>query len=99
MDLFNNELWESIMRSFGLQGNPPQGDSTKEERIEFVKNGIRTSGILRFNEEGYLIGYQFDSVKSNTSDDLKKRLKEAVEKEDYSLAAEIKKKIDENRSS
>lgn len=68
-------------------------DFTKES-FEVIKNGIKTTIDVYFNEKGYAVRSVVNSFEKE-NDELKQleiSLKKAVSEENYELAAELKKK-------
>lgn len=102
-----NELFS---RLWGMDGSHPFGDPFKFEEFmtgkneeletetcEFVKGDYKTVLTCKFNKKGYLVSTSAVSayIGKGESEDLEAKLKEALEKEDYITAAQIKARIDE----
>lgn len=98
-----NELFD---RLWGSDGVNPFGDPFKLEEFmgsqgeietetcEFVKGDFKTIITCKFNKKGYLIGTSAVSTYIGKGDDLEEILKKALEREDYELAAAVKRRID-----
>jgi len=100
MDL--NSLFDMLWGSDGMHpfGNPERlkqilGEQELEEEVcEFVKGNVRTKITYKFNKKGYLVSQQIVSTMID-QEDLQSQLDEALAKEDYLKAAEIKKKMND----
>lgn len=67
-----------------------------EEKVEFEKEEFKTTLTIKFNRKGFPVSHSVESTllpQSQTMEELRQKLQEAIEKEDYSKAAEIKKTI------
>lgn len=66
-----------------------------KEDLVVTKNGIVTTVTVYFNKNGIPVGATLTANKEATrAEELQKQIEEAVEKEDYSLAAQLKKEKD-----
>lgn len=103
-----NELFD---RLWGFDGVHPFGDPFKFEEhmssisnedletevCEFVKGDIKTTITCKFNKQGFMVGHSVLSTHIAEVDDLDGLMERALEKEDYILAAAIKRRIDASR--
>ncbi|TXI87061.1 MAG: hypothetical protein E6Q36_08130 [Chryseobacterium sp.] len=67
----------------------------EKEDLVITRNGVVTKVTVYFNTNGTPVGATLSSSKETTkAEELQKQIEEAVEKEDYSLAAQLKKEKD-----
>jgi len=105
------EFNEMFDRLWGFDGIHPFGDPYKfeeyinsrekeieTETCEFIKGNFKTIITYRFNKQGFMIGHSVVSHNLGntlTKDDLENQLSVAIENENYKLAADLKKQINE----
>jgi len=102
-----NELFDKL---WGWDGIHPFGDPFKfeeymtqndqelqTETCEFVKGDFKTTIICKFNKQGFMVGHSVISTHVGPGEDLQGMLEKALEKEDYILAAGIKRRIDASK--
>ncbi len=97
-DLFFGDPWRSIFNK-----KQKKMEELEYENFEIEKKGVKTKFSFGFDEKGLVKSIEFLSDYTPTPEEsqenqlqlLQKQLDEAVEKEDYKLAAELQAKIRE----
>jgi hypothetical protein len=100
-DLFTSlrETFEKHFKSFekafeSIEDRMPD-DSTDTETFEVSRGDVKTTATITFNKKGYATSVKVDSEYTPSAEDdkesqrifFRKRIEEAVEKEDYKEAA------------
>jgi hypothetical protein len=95
---FNNDFFNNDMFSNRLLGNNnlPKTNSWSDDNGGqwFEKNWESPDGTSKGYSRVYVFNPQQQTEQPNKNNDLQSQLKEAVAKEDYEKAAELKKQID-----
>lgn len=105
------EFNEMFDRLWGFDGVHPFGDpfkfeeymNSREQEIEietceFTKGNFKTVITCKFNKQGFMVGHSVVSHNLEVVQDreyLENQLSAAIEAENYKLAADIKKQINE----
>lgn len=105
----NNPIFDRLFGPDGIHpfGNPfrfeeyiketfDSFEDLVEEKVEWERGEFKTTLTIKFNKKGFPVSHQVETTmlpKSESMEELKKKLQEAIQKEDYVQAAEVKKTI------